>query len=617
MAEGLFGGLLGDEEEIPELESETLGGADAFAAAVAARLSANDPGVARKTEEFLAEQTRLLAVQRALLEDEHALRLSRLRGQRLGIYIRVGFQIFVALAATVVGVVFAVLLHDAVTSRSVIVEAFAAPPALSGHGMNGTVVAGAFLDELTRLQNATQTSAAAKRDLSSAWSHEVTVSMPDAGISLGELSHLLRARFGHDLHIEGDLVETNAGGLALTVRGDGVRAREFTGSTDELHKLIVTAAEYVYSESQPVLWAIYLEGAARFPEELAFIKATYSSASPADRPYLLNSWGNINGLLGGSQQESLRLYQTAIKLKPDYWVPQSNIQGVLVGLGQEEAAWRAGEDLRRAAGGRPGAAGESYYGASDALTWNLQVKRDAELADADASGGVGTSDYSVGATLAQDDVYLHDPAAAELTLQTTKPDDRDPTIEAGLRFARGLLAMENGDVAKAVAEMESFGDMRSNVIVRNGYSNAPCWIARAEEQAGRPEKADDMLKDSGTFVDCYRFRGDILDHRGDWTAAQKAYADAVALAPDLPAGYYSWGVALAKHGDFAAATDKLEQANKRGPHWADPLKAWGDVLAKQGRRKEALAKYDEALEYAPTWTALHAARDALEKQGAG
>jgi hypothetical protein len=65
----------------------------------------------------------------------------------------------------------------------------------------------------------------------------------------------------------------------------------------------------------------------------------------------------------------------------------------------------------------------------------------------------------------------------------------------------------------------------------------------------------------------------ILDHRGDWAGAQKSYADAVALAPDLPAGYYSWGGALAKH--------------------------------------------DAALEYAPTWTALHATRDALEKQGAG
>ena len=51
------------------------------------------------------------------------------------------------------------------------------------------------------------------------------------------------------------------------------------------------------------------------------------------------------------------------------------------------------------------------------------------------------------------------------------------------------------------------------------------------------------------------------------------------LAPDLPAAYYSRGVALARHGDLSGAETKFEQANLRGPLWADPLKAWGDVLA--------------------------------------
>jgi hypothetical protein len=31
------------------------------------------------------------------------------------------------------------------------------------------------------------------------------------------------------------------------------------------------------------------------------------------------------------------------------------------------------------------------------------------------------------------------------------------------------------------------------------------------------------------FVDCYRFRADILDDRRDWPGAEQAYADAVAL----------------------------------------------------------------------------------------
>lgn len=79
-------------------------------------------------------------------------------------------------------------------------------------------------------------------------------------------------------------------------------------------------------------------------------------------------------------------------------------------------------------------------------------------------------------------------------------------------------------------------------------------------------------------MDGLRFRADILSGRGDWVAARKAYSDAVALAPDLPASYYSWGVALAHHGDLADAEIKLKDAVQRGPHWADPLKAWGDVL---------------------------------------
>ena len=116
------------------------------------------------------------------------------------------------------------------------------------------------------------------------------------------------------------------------------------------------------------------------------------------------------------------------------------------------------------------------------------------------------------------------------------------------------------------------------------------------------------------FVDCYRFRADILDHRGDWPGAQKAFADAVALAPELPAPYYSWGVALAKHGDLDGAVVKLKDANQRGPHWADPIKVWGDVLLRQGRTREARAKYDVALKYAPNWRQLQDEREAAAKQ---
>jgi tetratricopeptide (TPR) repeat protein len=209
---------------------------------------------------------------------------------------------------------------------------------------------------------------------------------------------------------------------------------------------------------------------------------------------------------------------------------------------------------------------------------------------------------------------LHDPAAAVLALQAIRPDTSDPTIAAGTALVRGVLAAESGDTARAVTEMERFFLAYADPAVAWVNYGFQCWAAPAEEAAGRPDKANAVLDASGTFVDCYRFHGDILDGRGDWKGAQEWYTKSVELAPDLPAGYYSWGLALAKHGDFDGAAAKLKDANQRGPHWADPLKTWGDVFMKQGKPKDAIAKYDEALKYAPNWKQLKEAREAVLNQ---
>jgi tetratricopeptide (TPR) repeat protein len=619
MAEGMLGGILGDEDEKPQVDApEALAGAEAFASAVAARLAGGDPEVARRTADFLVDQSQLLKVQTKHLEDEHALRLAHLghqahllRGQRLGQVLRIGFQVFVALVGTVVGVGFAILLHDAMTSRRVIIESFATPPALAARGVTGTVVAAGVLDEITRLQNATHTSVAAKRDLSSAWSNEVKIALPESGISLGEASELLKARFGDDLHIGGNLVQTDTGTLELTVRGTKVPAKTFSGAIGDLAKLQTDAAQYVFAESQPVLWATYLAVPGHYEESIDFARKRVASVAPEDRPYLLNIWGLGLQSVDGSQREAPRIIAAAIEIKPDLWVARLNLQAALAILGEEESAWRAGEVMRVAAGGRPGRASEYYYGVWDLLTWNLQAELAATIADANLQAGYSSSPVPAGPSTADIEARLHDPAAAQLAIDTTAPDDTDPTIEAGLHFVRGELALASSDAGLALKEMETFGKSFKDPTVASVYVGGECWIALAEEAAGRPDKADTVLKSAGTFVDCRRFHGDILDTRGDWAGAQKAYSDAVALATDLPAGYYSWGVALAKHGDLDGAAAKLMDANQRGPHWADPLKAWGDVLAIQGHAKEALAKYDEALKYAPNWKQLKEAREAL------
>ncbi len=621
MAEGMLGGILGGGEEKPEVEApEALASVEAFAAAVAAKLAGNDPGVARKTETFLDKQAQLLETQNTHLKDEHALRVAHLRNQlreekvrRFGLRLRVGFQLFLALVGTVIGIGGAVMIYDAFTSRRVVIEPFDAPPALAARGLTGKVVANALLDELSRLQDATHSSSAA-RGLSGAWTGNIKLEVPETGVSIGEISRLLRERFGHDLHIDGDLIETVTGGLALTVRGNGVPPKTISRSATELDKLTVEAAEYVYSQSQPARWASYLSGVERYEEAIAFCRTAVASADPAERPRLLDAWAVTIILSGGSAPEALALERATVKLQPDLWSAHANIQNDLMILGDEEDAWRAGEDMRTAAGGRPGRAPEDDYTNWDYLTWNLQAWLDGIVANAEANAGVGTGSGSAGPLIADIQARLHDPQAADLALKTTKEDPHDPTIAAMTHNVRGRLAAEAGDVASAAVEMEAYGAAFANPAVSSNNPGFNCWIAPAEEAAGHPDKADAVLKAAGTFVDCYRFRADILDGRSDWVGAKKVYADAVALAPELPAAYYSWGVALARHGDFMGAAAKLKDANQRGPHWADPLKAWGDVLVKQGKTKDALVKYDDALKYAPNWKQLKEAREAVAKQ---
>jgi tetratricopeptide (TPR) repeat protein len=620
MAQGLLGGILGGDEK-PEVEaSEALAGAEAFAAAIAAKLAGSDPDVARDTSAFLKKQAQLLETQNNHLKEEHALRVAHLRNQlreekvrRFGLRLRVGFQLFIALVATVFGIGVAILIRDAVTSRRVVIEPIHAPPGLAARGIDGAVVAGGLLDELTRMQDATRSSAAA-RGLSGGWADNIKLEVPETGVSIGEIARLLRERFGHDVHIGGDLIETPTGGLVLAVRGNGVPPKSFSRTATELEKLTAEAAEYVYSKSQPTRWATFLGNSGRDKEAIEFCRTAVASADPAERPGLLNAWGISIGNTGGSNREALALFRAAVKLRPDYWVAHNNILNTLMDLGDEEGAWRAGEGMRTVAGGRPGQAREIYYANWDYLTWNLRAWLDAVVADAEANAGAGTFASAAGPIVADIQVRLHDLEAADLALKTTKDDPHDPTIGAMTHFVRGRLAAETGDPARAAMEMEAYGAAYADPAVSSNNPGYNCWIAPAEEAARHPDKTEALLKTAGTFVDCYRFRADILDGRGDWPGAQKAYADAVALAPDLPAAYYSWGVALARHSDLAGAEARFKDANQKGPHWADPLKTWGDVLVKQGKTRDALVKYDEALKYAPNWKQLKEAREQASKQ---
>jgi tetratricopeptide (TPR) repeat protein len=627
MAYGLLGGILGNEDDKPDATpSATPAGAEAFAAAVAAKISGSDPEVARKTVDFLSEQTQLLKAQKECLKDEHALRLAHLRSQvraentrQIGMRVRIGLHAVIALVAIGVAIGAAIMIHDALGSRSVVIDAFDIAPNVAAQVPSGKIVAAGLLDVLTRIQAATR-SRAEHRSLASAWTNDIAIDVPETGISIGQLQRTMKARFGRDQHIDGDLAQSESGGLALTVRGTGILPKTFIGEARHLDKLLTEAGEYAYGQSQPGLFAAYLANNDRNDEAIRFSQTAYARADSSERPYVLNYWANAIAGKGaeGAMREALPLYREALRRKPDYWTAYNNIMYALNGLGDEEGLVRVSEQLVLAAGGRPGRAPEHEYQNYDRTVWDLPAERAEAIADVESHNGIGTTGSAGGAEnlqIAQYEVQMHDVEAATLRLNTTPVDAKNAPDVAQATFVRALIAEEKSDPKTAAQAWDTYVEAYANPSVRTNDPHTICFAAPSYERTGQSAKAEAALNAVGTLtlVDCYRFRGDILELRGDWPRAQAWYAKAVKLAPSIPSGYYSWGVALAKHSDLNGAAVKFKDANQKGPHWADPLKAWGDVLAKQGNIKEAMAKYDEAHKFAPNWKQLKDARDALAK----
>lgn len=615
MAEGgVLGRLHGGEEpeEAAEADAPSVVGEPA-AIAMAVQAANFDAELAAAAAGYFRLQTRFVEIQTEHLHEQRGLNLRHLRVRRWREALQLAVQISIVTIAAALALGLIVMLHDALVSRQVVVEAFESPPALAVRGLSGKVVAGAVLDGLTRLQIAARLSEPS-RALRGAWASDIRIDVPETGVSVGELDRMLKARLGHDLHITGDLVQAGDGALELTVRGDGVAPRTFPGAAGEIAKLATEAAEYVFGQAEPAAFATFLNNAGRSRETPAFAQAALEVAPAAQRPKLFNAWANALATTGGSLDDALRLYQQALQLRPDYWGAYNNAMNAAWALGREEEAWRLGQTLKRAAGGEPGRAPPLTFQNLDALTWNLPAWRRAVLAD-DAKAGRTASLSANGPTLADIAVRSHDPAEARLRLQLTRPDPLDPTIPAMQHFLNGRLAAEGGNLLAAASEMAAFLQAYADPAVSSQFPGYGCWAAPAFEAVGRRAEADAVLARWPTFVDCARFRADALEARGDWAGARRAYASAVSLAPDLPAAELSWGEALLRHGDLQEAAIHLTAAARKGPGWADPHKAQGDLATRQGRWRDAAARYADALALAPTWSAAQAGRALAIRHG--
>jgi tetratricopeptide (TPR) repeat protein len=588
--------------------------------------------LARRQRIVADRQSALLErrIERAGLEQEHIEAQNRhLHMQHIHDRMRLVLDVGLAALGVALLVGIAWTLYGAITDRSLVVNAFTVAPKIESAGVSGSTVAAQFLDELIRLRESARADVG-KRAVIDSVAEQVQIEIPEVHVSFGELRRLLHEALGHRTEIRGELTEISDG-LALTLRGTNVPARTFTGKPEQLPALVMQASEYVYGHTDPVQMAYYLHRAGRPEETIALIRSRFASVPPEAQAMLLNVWGNTLSTLD-RLPEAFAKYRAAIALNPSFLYPYENLITFQAMAGREEDALAAGQELERVT--RRGRwFGTPYVDKDlvdlDALRFDLpDTIREARI-DYDASGGYGTTGFAAGAIIATYYGLQHDPAAAELFLETNPDAAGEQGSYLGLSsliesaMARGIVAFDLGHYSEAAQDWDEWarrlaGASPKDLPYRNRYPRQGCWRPIVYEMAGRRADADAAIAvtQALTNVDCYRFRADVYDHRGDWAQAEQTFAAAVARAPSLPDAYFSWGHALLGHQQYAAAIEKLEAAHQRGPRWADPLVSWGEALAAQGQFKQASEKYAEASRYAPAWGALRLRwGEALEKLG--
>jgi tetratricopeptide (TPR) repeat protein len=208
-------------------------------------------------------------------------------------------------------------------------------------------------------------------------------------------------------------------------------------------------------------------------------------------------------------------------------------------------------------------------------------------------------------------LYTHDLSTADESTEELPKVDFDLYVDARMALERGdpnavvlwsTLAKQEDDPAKRKAH--------DYMLRRSGT-----WLALAKARFGDLAGAQTLIAETPTDCRmCVDLRGRIAALESDSAAAEKWFAQAIHMAPQLPQVYIDRGQARLDRGEAVGALADASRAAALSPHDSDAWKLWGDALAKQGNTKEALAKYNEALRYAPNWKQLREAREAAARQ---
>jgi len=569
-----------------------------------------------KANQFLEEQIALTRLQAKELSHELKLRHWSLQVRHVSALLKLAFEVCLALIAIALACFIGATVWSAAHANGLIIEAFSVPSDLAAQGLTGEVVASRMLDRLTEMQNAT-VSARAPQSYANDWGNDIKVEIPDTGVSFGEAYRYLKGWLGHETHFGGEVIRTD-GGFALTVRISGDGNSSFAGS--DFEALVEKAAEYVYGDTQPYRYAIYLQSHGRADEALAIFQHLATAGSEEDRPWGYIGWRN-NLLSSDPPDTTVLMLKRALALEPDNVVALYDLERDEFNLSRPERALRDAKQIQSAIGrgvqrliNINQIAGQRADGEAMSDGFIMGDFHNAALEWVEPPYSVGRGPYMF--ALSEFQTGEHDLAAARVALisehaRMPANSSQSPTVGYYALMdtrAQMLIDGEVQDWTSLVSRANGLAllfQKRPSIQPWSLTETVPL-TAYAEARLGNIAAAEaEIAPTPGDCYECLITRARLAEVEGQHARADWWFARSVNDAPSIPFAYSFWGEALLDRGDPDGAIAKFKLANEKGPKFADPLEMWGEALMTKNRSDLALAKFTEADKYAPNWGRLH------------
>ncbi|MGZ6016020.1 MAG: hypothetical protein ACXWKM_09775, partial [Phenylobacterium sp.] len=590
------------------------------AAALAVSLGRGAGKLAPEAAEFLRKSGALLDLQMEHLHEERHIHHRHLQLRYFGDRLRVALQLLAVAGGAAIAIVLAAVAWSAHNDRSLVVEAFSAPPDLAQRGVSGRLLANLLLDRLKDMEAHAQ-SIRAPASYVDSWSGESRVEIPETGISLTEIDRLLHRWLGHQTHITGDAY-LNGQTLVVAARVGDKPAKSFSGEPAEVQVLVGQAAEAIYASTQPYRYASFLSRTGRFEEaRAAYRELAESRASPTERAWGYTGLANrsfFSGDVGGAERQARK----ALQLMSSLALAQQYLALAEAASGRDQDALADARAARAAyvhARNNNITSGGAAYQARRLEALAAEITGDYAAAARIIAAQEGGPDYNAGARISpcktiEDLALAHDAAGARQRLADWGVGDdaaaMPASTKAGMICLPGwALARGDSDWAGGLADLTAADQAAATagpVYATLRVTGLTPWLAYARMKTGDLAAARAFI--ATTPADCYlclRVRAQIAEAGHDRTAADGWFARAAGAAPSLPFAYFERGEALAARGDLKGAAVQFARAHELSPAFADPLQAWGEVLARQGDRAGAIAKYRQAAVAAPHWARPH------------